>query len=220
MVGLIGTATELRIDISRLPRVDQYQGATSGSGQLSVADIPSDVKTIAYFVVEELPSTGAKGASASSSGPIAPSATGRGRGLMRSETSRAVASWNETNGTSTSIYDGGKLLADEVVGVAFQYYDGTTWVPEWDSTTMCGLPRAVEIVLTIQPTYAMSESALAKSSASKATAEQSYRLVVNLPSAALVAATTTTDASSGTAATTGTAAAGTTAASTSQGATP
>src|SRR4029079_12722717 len=121
---------------------------------------------VAYFLAEEAADVSAsatKGSvAAASSVSLTPSATGRGRGLMRSETSRAIASYNETNGTTTSIYDGGQLVAGEVIGLAFQYYDGTAWVTEWDSTSMCGLPRAVEIVLTIQPTYAMTESALAK----------------------------------------------------------
>src|SRR4029079_11616389 len=53
MVKLVGSATELQFDISRIPRVDQYKGIVSGNGELSAVDLPSDVKTIAYYLRSE-----------------------------------------------------------------------------------------------------------------------------------------------------------------------
>jgi hypothetical protein len=40
-----------------------------------------------------------------------------------------------------------KLLAPEVLGIQFQYFDGQQWLPEWDTEIMQGLPVAVEVLL-------------------------------------------------------------------------
>jgi hypothetical protein len=196
VVGLIGTSTELRIDVSRLPRVDEYQGIVASGTELTAVDIPSDVKSVTYFILDEEASSAAEAVGVLS-GAIQPSVTGVGRGLMRSEMSRAVVAYAESNGDIQSAYDNARMLADEVVAIQFQYFDGAGWVAEWDSTTMGGLPKAVEIILTILPTYAMTEAALANLPPDAPPPEQLYRLVVHLPSAPLVVTTSTgtTDAS-------------------------
>jgi hypothetical protein len=89
------------------------------------------------------------------------------------------------NGDIDSAYSGAKLLAEEVTGLEFQYFDGTTWTPDWNSDEMGGLPVAVEVLLTLQPFSALTQEeidALAASSEA-ATEEQTYRLVVRLPTA-------------------------------------
>jgi len=197
IVGLYGTNIELRIDVSRLPRVDEYEGILSADGSLSVVDIPSDVKTVTYFILDAEASEAAKAIGAPQ-GAIKPSTTGSGKGLMRSEISRAVAAYAQSTGDLESAYQNARMLADEVVAVQFQYFDGTTWLTEWDSSASGGLPKAVEIVLTLMPTYAMSEEALANLPPDAPPPEKYYRLVVGLPSAPLVAPATsemsTTDA--------------------------
>src|SRR5262249_2950919 len=149
----------LRFDISRLPRVDQYQGMISAKGEPSAIDLPSDVKTIAYFLRSE------SSAASYTGNPNAPggeaSTDGYGRGLMRAELDRAVSSWVENNGGTESIYSSAELLADEVVGLGFEFYDGTQWLTDWDSSTQ-SLPRAIRIWLSIKPTYGMSERELAQ----------------------------------------------------------
>jgi hypothetical protein len=172
-VKLYGSATELRLDVSRLPRVDQYQALMNDS--LGAVEIPSDVKTVVYFVRD-----------VDSFGSPEPSLDGTGQGLMRSEIDRAAASYAESGGDITSLYASGKLVADEVTGLAFQYWDGVEWLPEWNSDDSGGLPLAVEIVMTIQPTRAMTEEEIADVGMSSKTippAEQTYRLVVHLPTA-------------------------------------
>ncbi len=174
-VKLYGSATELRFDISRLPRVDQYQALMS-SDTFGATEIPSDVKTVVYFVRTE----------DSEFGLPEPSLDGLGKGLMRTEIDRAVSSWQEENGDTTSLYGGARLVAKEVTSLAFQYWDGAEWTTEWDSDQLGGLPLAVEIVLTIQPTQAMSEEEIeriALSNTATLPEEQSYRLVVHLPTA-------------------------------------
>jgi hypothetical protein len=101
---------------------------------------------------------------------------------MRAETAQAVATWAEMNGQAQSYYDNAKLLADEVVGLEFRYFDGLDWLTDWDSDALGGLPKAVEILLTIQPTYALTEQALARAEQGAALPpDKTYRLVVHLP---------------------------------------
>jgi type II secretory pathway pseudopilin PulG len=192
IVGLYGTNIELRIDVSRLPRVDEYEGILSSDGSLSVVDIPSDVKTVTYFILDAEASEAAKAIGAPQ-GAIKPSATGSGKGLMRSEISRAVAAYAQSTGDLESTYQNARMLADEVVAVQFQYFDGTAWLTEWDSSASGGLPKAVEIVLTLMPTYAMNEEALANLPPDAPPPEKYYRLVVGLPSAPLVVPAATSE---------------------------
>jgi hypothetical protein len=175
VVGLYGTANELRFDISRLPRVDQYQSLMSGS-ELSATDIPSDIKTVVYFV---------RDAESVTSGVPTPTTTGRGQGLMRAELDRAVSAWSEMNGDVDSAYYDAKLLADEVTGLEFQYFDGAAWTTDWNSVEMGGLPLAVEVLLTVQPPLSADAEAAAASLSDEETlaTEETYRLVVRLPTA-------------------------------------
>ena len=42
-----------------------------------------------------------------------------------------------------------QLLAPEVTRINFRYWDGSTWVVQWDSAAMIGLPRAIEVTLEV-----------------------------------------------------------------------
>jgi hypothetical protein len=187
VVQLVGSLSELRLDVSRLPRVDQYKGLMTNQGQPNPVDLPSDIKTIVYFLRSEAsaPALGSNTGSKTAGIPE-PSTDGYGRGLMRSEMDRAVSAWAETNGGMVSPYSNAKLLADEITGVWFAYHDGIDWYEEWDSASMGGLPRAIRIHLQLQPTYAMTEQGIAKTHAGKAPPPPlEYKYVVNLPSAPL-----------------------------------
>jgi hypothetical protein len=178
----------LQFDISRLPRIDQYQALLSDSG-LGAVEIPSDVKTVIYFLqADESSMDGSEKGGFSVSVVPQPSSTGRGRGLMRSEIDRAVASWAEANGATQSLYASGKLLAREVTGLEFRYFDGGEWLTDWDSTAMDGLPVAVEILIALQPVQPPNQDELAglAPDAAGLLAEATYRLVVHLPVAVSV----------------------------------
>ncbi len=189
VVKLVGSAAELRFDISRLPRIDQYQGIMTQTGELSATDLPSDVKTIVYFIRSEQ-SAQASGGNPNSLGGEA-STDGYGRGLMRAELDRAVNLYAESAGGTESAYAAAQLLADEVVGLGFEYFDGTEWLTEWDSATSGGLPRAIRVWLSIQPTYGMSEEELANLAPGKEVPSTDFYFVISLPTAPLVAPTTT-----------------------------
>lgn len=182
VVGLYGSSTQLQFDVSRLPRVDEFDALLSPDAELGATDIPSDIKTVTYFVCSEDTFDAAQ-APGLLTGLPQPSVTGRGRGLMRCQLSHAVSAYAESNGNLQSTYAGAKLLAEEVVALQFQYFDGTGWLADWNSDELGGLPVAVEVTITIQPTYAMSDAGLAETAADKIPPEQVYSLIVHLPAA-------------------------------------
>ena len=129
--GLYGTATEILIDISRLPRVDQYNPLVA-SGGAEMNALPTDIKTVGYYVI--------------------PAGTGNAgnAGLYRRSMDRAIANFAMSNGGSLG--DGNnQLIAPEVVEISFRYFDGEEWATEWDSDEMGGFPLAVEFVFSIDP---------------------------------------------------------------------
>jgi hypothetical protein len=154
----------------------------SAQSDLGVVDIPSDMKTVTYFVCSEDTFDAAQSPGLMTGTPQ-PSTSGRGRGLMRRELSRAVSSWSEANGNLSGTYADSKLLAEEVVGLTFQYFDGTDWLPDWNSDDLGGLPKAIEIVLILQPTFALSDNQYADQPTDEPPPEQTFRLVVHLPAA-------------------------------------
>jgi hypothetical protein len=168
VVGVYGNQYELQVDTSRLPRVDQYDPSFSQSG---IADIPSDVKTVAYFLRTTAISQEPRGQP----------------GLVRRSIDRAVAEWSVAGGGVASQSDG-DLLAPEVTGLEFRYFDGTQWLAEWDSEQLGGLPMAVEIVIVVdravlqeQPGLLVANPEIAGGGA--LADPRLYRLVVQLPGA-------------------------------------
>jgi len=187
-VGLYGSASELRMDVSRLPRVDQYEALLAGGGVDAVA-IPSDVKTVTYFLRSEV-SADAADTPLSSSLPVEGTLTGRGRGLMRREVDRATSAWADQSGSATTAAptDQARLLAEEVVGLSFQYFDGIQWLTDWDSDQIGGLPLAVEIILIMDdadPDAAESPLAADTTTDGSVPTERTYRLVVHIPTATI-----------------------------------
>jgi prepilin-type N-terminal cleavage/methylation domain-containing protein len=80
-----------------------------------------------------------------------------GRGLYRRE-----RPWVTADGVRNAIEDDetatdAALLAEEVVGLMFEYFDGTSWMSEWDGTqpgpdgaTPIGPPRAIRVTLMLE----------------------------------------------------------------------
>lgn len=166
--GLYGGRDWLEVDVSRLPRVDQYQPA-QGSVAGASGDLTSDIKTVAYYLA---------------SSPYAPAAaTAGGSGLWRREVDRAVTIWAVANGNSSGLNQGGEPLAAEVSSLELSYYDGTEWLTEWDSSELGGLPLAVEIVVGIDLTPELS-TATRNGLASTTAADPdiaTFHLLVHLP---------------------------------------
>ncbi|HEV7281653.1 MAG TPA: hypothetical protein VGN57_15735 [Pirellulaceae bacterium] len=161
--GIYGTANELQVDVSRLPRLDEYQGsfnAETGSYQQ-----PSDVKTVTYFLVEAP-------ANAEEEVGMTPR-----YGLMRGEIGRAAASYAKEMGNVASDADDAESLCPEVEYLEFRYFDGMTWLSDWDTDLNKGLCRAVEV--TIRMRAEVDESGAPVSAQDEV--DRTYKLVVHLP---------------------------------------
>lgn len=148
--GIYGTSTSIEIDISRLPRPDEYVPMEQDVVNGTVADRPSDIKTVAYFVqakrtdgVRDPLATEVDIRSKSSS------SDGAAGGLVRRSLDRAITLFAYEQGTTDSLQRTGELLAPEVVAIEFEYFDGQLWQSEWDSSVQ-GLPLVIRITLAMQ----------------------------------------------------------------------
>ncbi len=177
--GLYGNQYELLVDTSRLPRVDQFQRMLSADSQLKLDDIPSDVKTVAYYVVT------------ATSGGLTPPTQLNGAedtpqyGLARRVLDRAVTLRASESSSANSLQQSAEIIAPEVVGIEFQYFDGAEWQTEWDSSEQGGLPVAVRILLAINSVQANASqtdlSTLGTSFSNVETPHLIYSLVVRIP---------------------------------------
>ncbi len=172
--GLIGDRYTLQVDVSRLPRIDQYQ--TGAEGELSqVAEAPSDIKTITYYV---------RGGNVSELVTTTSGATDNANGLARRSVDRAVSLWALENGGSDVLAAREDFLASEVTEMIFRYYDGTEWADEWDSELRGDLPVAVEITLAITMSNSSESGAptsILEANRSNVPEPHRYRLLVRLP---------------------------------------
>ena len=156
--GIYGNQYELQIDISRLPREDQYQPVVDTAAPMSIVDIPSDVKTVTYYVLGNnfaaLSGVSSGVASGVSSGAAtdlsqANSPLVVGHGLVRRQLDRSVTEWASFNSNVAGLEQEGEVIAPEVVGIEFQYFDGLEWRTEWDSEVEGKLPVAIQIFLAV-----------------------------------------------------------------------
>jgi len=173
--GLYGNQFELRLDCSRLPRVDQYTAMYTQTSEGVAPSIPSDVKNVSYFLQT------ADSAQASVTSPTGSTAMG----LVRREMDRAAASYAAQDGSLEAADNPGNLLAPEVNYLEFRYWDGTAWYTEWDSEQMGGLPTAIEITIGIDPAAGRNvEEMDVKAVTDLDTTDMNqymYRLTVHLP---------------------------------------
>jgi len=150
--GIYGSNTSIEIDLSRLPRPDEYYPKFGNTSTGSLGDMPSDVKTVGYYVqaprsdgVQD--SLGQLSQQAASLNSNAVSVTNGG--LVRRSVDRAVTQYAYEVGQSDQLLRTGDLIAPEVLAVEFQYFDGTDWQIEWDGSTQ-GLPQVVKITIAMQ----------------------------------------------------------------------
>jgi hypothetical protein len=141
--GLVGTATDLQLFVSRPDKSLSY---VASQDLTSTSQRSSDLMIIRYLMAQ---SGGGGLASAiadkesigTDSGPI---------GIAKLEgdlfgLSTAVETSEESPQLAAS-----KLLAKEVSGLQFRYYDGLTWQESWDSNALNEMPKAIEITLTLR----------------------------------------------------------------------
>jgi hypothetical protein len=177
MPGIYGNDSQLMIDVSRLPRIEEYQQIYAADPMRQMLQIPSDIKTVSYFVLGTTDS-----ATAAMVDPLI--AIGGGgettQGLIRREIDRAVTQWGLTNGALNTM-QGGELLAPEVGGLQFQYFDGVQWLPQWDTQAYGALPVAIEVILMINSAITDAQEDPTLSVDVTDANVRYYRLVVHLP---------------------------------------
>lgn len=167
---LLGDSRSISVDVSRLPRMDQY-GMTTLTGQ-AASTSPSDIKSVGYFFSGVAPQTDAVDfADRPSSG-----------GLYRREVDRAVASFAGESGLRYEPDRYSRLMAPEISGVQFRYFDGSGWNDAWDSGEDSGFPLAVEITVFLDPGRVANVTDASQAEANIAM----WRHVVHLPTAEII----------------------------------
>ena len=153
--GIYGSQFQLIVDVSRVPRSNEFNIVPSGVGMLT--DMPGDVKSVTYLL-----QTGGPLGVQDSMLQVATApdgALGANSGLVRRAIDRNVLRFAEESGTMTQIENLGDLIAPEVVAMEFSYFDGTQWINQWDSS-MQGLPWLIEITLALQSPAAAEKNPL------------------------------------------------------------
>lgn len=144
--GLIGNQNQIQVDVSRLPRLEEYLVLLDGTNA-DLRDIPSDIKTVAYFVQAAGAVDGVQDAwdaDAAGNVPI-----GGGSGLVRRSLDRAATMHASLTGGMSRLSQTGDMLAPEIVGIEFAYWDGFTWQLQWSTDVFGELPQAVRVTLTM-----------------------------------------------------------------------
>lgn len=189
--GLYGSQYELMLDVSRLPRVDEYIPQGGSMLESTLTDVPGDIKTVSYFV--QTPTSMGVADSLNDFADQTEVVIGTS-GLVRRQLDRAILAYAEEVGDTTRLQQTGVLIAPEVVSLEFAYYDGTQWLYDWDSTTQA-LPHLITITLAMQSASGEESAALeAGVSLSTLTFDQKqaygieiYELTVAIPGAQLKA---------------------------------
>ncbi len=190
--GIIGSQTELQFDISRLPRWEQWQQTLPDEpNSLEVQDIPSDMKTVTYYIQPP----GATGGVPDPLRGFLPNGAGDGDqvpgGLVRRELDRAANKWAMEKGGMSGLLATGDLIASEVLAIEFSYFDGNLWQPYWNSDQQQALPLAVEVKITIGDTAATVPED-AEEAAGSAGEPRVFTQVIQLPAGRMVDTTQTT----------------------------
>ncbi len=175
----IGESNFVSIDISRLPRIDQYHPSIVSEQERS--NTLADVKTVSYFVSE---ADGPNQRQSTTLNQLAQGQTPIAGGLFRRQVDRSVASFAGLESTGEpDLYS--ELVAQEVVEISFRYFDGSDWSTAWDSEDKGGFPLAVEVYILIDPARAGSIGTGVANTTNREDLE-TYRTVVHIPAAEIV----------------------------------
>ena len=121
----------------------------------TLQDVPSDLKTVAYYVQSDDSTAGVLDSLAE----LDPDATDlTSGGLVRRSLDRAATLEAATMGNISTLNQTGDLLAPEVKAIEFSYWDGLTWQLEWSSDEFGELPLAVQVTIyMVDPALAATE---------------------------------------------------------------
>src|SRR5690606_9493925 len=99
-------------------------------------------------------------------------------GLVRRSLDRAATVYAVDSGAIATLNQTGDLLAPEIIGIEFAYWDGWVWLTQWSSDEMGELPAAVQVRLTMNdPAIAAANEA----GLSTASASRTFTHLVRLP---------------------------------------
>lgn len=176
--GIFGNQYQLQMDVSRLPRPEEYQAVIEDPMD-TLMDVPSDVKTVTYYV--KTTDTTVTTNLISNATPLTElsNPNNYATGLVRREMDRAITSWANENGNLSGLESGDEILAPEVVSIEFGYFDGSEWLLEWDTSTEEMLPLAIQITLGMTSTVRSTTPAAASATASENV--RYYSMILQLP---------------------------------------
>jgi hypothetical protein len=151
VLGVFGSVEQLRVDRSAYANWERAARELNPQETASRADMPV---TVRYFFIDDHRITTQRLAQQGVARQFATTAAG---GLYRETIPTAAIPPNEPPLlVNDTVRSGAKveLLAPEVVAFELAYYNGLDLVDEWDPALDGGLPRGVEIRLTIaQPRF-------------------------------------------------------------------
>lgn len=142
-LGIVGTADSLQLDVSQ-PQVQDFVTVVDPSAPSTTpVPIQSEMVRVTWALVRpnrslDPDATGLQSLIANPA--LARDVTDRLQESVPEDTASALS----TTSTTTEIPES-SILAREVVALQFRYYDGYSWVSDWDSTEKGRLPRAVEV---------------------------------------------------------------------------
>ena len=172
--GLVGTATDLQLFVSR----PDPNLAYVSSQELSTLDQRTgDLVIIRYLMADKQGS----GLGSEIADREAPGRDEGPVGLARMAGDLYGLSTAVENSEDSPQLAAAKLLAREVSGVQFRYFDGIAWQEEWDSTALNSLPKAIEIVLTVRDEAEASNASFLDEPDPYALPATTHRVVVPLP---------------------------------------
>jgi type II secretory pathway pseudopilin PulG len=174
--GIVGTATDLLLFVSRPDRNLDY---VSAQEIVSTSDRSSDTMIVRYFVAD----TGMGGISADIAERNGGGAFSGAYGLVRMSGDMYGLSTAFQEGDEMSQMSAAEITAREVSSIAFQYFDGTVWQAEWDSTQLNMLPVAIEVVLTLRTPEPDDPTLPSPSDDRFALGETTHRMVIAMPTA-------------------------------------
>ncbi len=199
--GILGSATTLEVDISRPPRVDEMITQTPDLMSGTLNDLPTDLKTVSYYVQgNQLNGVTDSLASLSNDVLNSDNSTLSSSGLVRRMIARNVLQKAYLDGQNDLIMRTGTLISKDVVGIYFEFFDGTQWIQTWDSSSQ-GIPTVVRVSIAMQnPTTPTEKRLLAPvdlSMTSPVTLTEAgvtvYSTLVTIPGAALATKPASTD---------------------------
>ncbi len=137
-LGIVGTADQLQLDISQPAREDFVPDESNDQSGTSLPATSDSVRVTWGMMT---PTTALPDDSGRRSLTVNPALA-----RQLADRLRGVVEVEEDASNSVALSDA-SILAREVVSLQFRYYDGYSWVTEWDSVVKERLPLAIEVTI-------------------------------------------------------------------------